>query len=146
MADNYTVRFIRYKENHDSFGKLMVSEQILKVAREAGENVVIEATALAPTSSAAEKGAGDGSHYKDHFNIAPKVVFIKGNPRAAVEVVNDANYAAQVEFGTGPGYYREGPDGEMTAGRPQGGDPGNPQRVLGRAGAKVGKYLGGPPG
>ena len=125
----------RYVPNHRSFGEFMLSAQVLDVAMKAGHDVVLAALQQVNDSDPSDKGSGDGTHYRDHFEVTPDVVTIDGNPRAAATVINDSDYAAQVEYGIGPGW---------KGSRVQGGTPGVPQRPLGTAGAKVGKYLGGP--
>lgn len=118
---------IRYVPNHREFGQLMLSDQIADLARTAAEDVVTVAKGISPVS-----GDDDDDRYIDHFRVESTTVTINGSPRAAADALNDSEYAARVEFGGGEG-------------RPQGGSHGPPQRILGRAGAIVADYRGGPP-
>lgn len=127
----------RYESNPIEFGKLMVSKQIEDVAIQAARDIERKAIEFAPTSSPEQKGAGDGTRYVDHFEVHPDVVSLNGEPRASAVVINDSDYAPQVEFGIGPGWKGE---------RVQGGNPGTPSRPMGRAGEAVGEYHGGPDG
>ena len=127
----------RYEASNPGMKAIRLSPELSKAAMQAGTDVVLVALTLSPESRPGEKGAGDGTSYREHFEVSPIVVDIGRGPRQSARVENDADYAAQVEFGIGPGWKGD---------RPQGGNPGRPQRVLGRAGAAVGEYKGGPPG
>lgn len=124
----------RFVPNHKGMRAQMMSDDTQDVADKAARDVIFAALPISPESDPTEKGASDGTSYKQHFSVRQIVVTINGNPRRAAAAVNDSKYAAQVEFGTGPGWKGE---------RRQGGTPGTPSRVLGRAGATVGQYRGG---
>lgn len=118
-----------YEEDHESFGRMMMSEQTAKVSRQAAHDVEALAKSFSPVSS------GDGDHYVEHFEVVDNLPeIIGGNPRMSAMVVNDSDHGAAVEFGN---------TGQP---RPQGGSAGPAYRPLGRAGAVVGEYQGGPPG
>lgn len=131
-----------YVANNSDMRKHMLSDDVADPARRVGAEIMASAKATAPVSDPEDKGAGDGTDYKDHFSLEETVVTIVdngfANPRRAVNVVNDADYAAQVEFGVRPT-----PFGHRT----QGGSHGTPSRTLGRAGAAhtAGNYKGGDP-
>lgn len=131
-----------YVADNSGMRKHMLSGDVSDAAVGAARDIIPIAQAFAPESDPAEKGAGDGTHYEDHFSVDKVVVTIQdgtfSNPRRAARVVNDAEYAAQVEFGTRPASFGQ---------RKQGGSHGTPARPLGRAGAFFpgGKYRGGNP-
>jgi hypothetical protein len=136
------VRRVRYEPNHSGMRRHMLGDDTRSAAVAAARDIVPLAQAFSPESDPAEKGAGDGTSYEDHFFVDETLVVTiqdgpYSNPRAAAAVGNDAAYAAQVEFGEGtrPGDAR----------RPQGGAHGTPARPLGRAGAFFGGYRGGAP-
>jgi hypothetical protein len=126
----------RYEPSNPGMKAIRMSADLSKAAMAAGTDVVLVALTLSPDAKPGEKGASDGTSYREHFEVSPIVVDIGRGPRQSARVENDADYAAQVEFGTGPGWKGD---------RVQGGNPGRPHRVLGRAGQQVGEYKGGPP-
>ena len=125
-------RRARYVANNSDFRKHMMSGVISEMSVEAAKDVIPIAVAFSPESDPSEKGSGDGTRYQDHFFVDTTVVVIQdgdfSNPRQAARVVNDSQYAAQVEFNEG-----QRPQGVR---RKQGGTHGTtPNRPLGRAGA-----------
>lgn len=127
---------MRYEIDNKGMARLLMDDGVQKAALAAAADVVLVALKLAPEAAPGEKGASDGTTYRQHFSVEPTVVSLKRwGPRRSARVVNDASYAAAVEFGTGRGW---------RGSRKQGGNPGRPQRPLGRAGAVVGDYKNGP--
>lgn len=135
----------RYVADNSDFRKHMMSDVVQDPATEVAKELIPIAQAFAPESDPDEKGSGDGTRYQDHFFVDETVIVIvdqgHANPRRAARVVNDSDYAAQVEYSEG---VREG--GKR---RPQGGTHGGriPARPLGRAGAfySPDAYRGGAP-
>lgn len=115
------IKFVRFKPDRIGINGFMHSEQLRQPVRRAAEDVVSharpESSTLAPDWKV-ERG--------------PDVVLGEYG-RLTEEVVNDNDAAAAIEFGSGRG--RPGSSGD----RAQGGYN-YPQRILGRAGQKVGDY------
>lgn len=120
----------RYVRDNKGFAAFAMSDGVGDFAEHVAEDIVAVAIGNSPASGA-EKGSSDGTRFKDHFSIHRTVVAIKGKPRQAARIDNDAEYAAQVEFGFGPNA------------RPQGGSHGEATRPLGRAAALFGDWRGG---
>ena len=114
---------VRYEPNNSDFRKIMMSNDTAELAKNYAEDAMVLAKAYSPTSDR------DDDHYRDHFSVeSGGIVEIDGNPRRAARVVNDSEYAVEVEFG----------EEDSPKKRPQGGSRGAGSRPLGRAGARIG--------
>lgn len=84
-----------YKPNHRSFGAFMKSEQMRGVTVEVAEDIALLARQYTPT------GDSEDGHLRDNFQVKREAGLLKvgGNLRVKVEVFNDSEYAAAVEFG-----------------------------------------------
>ncbi|HEX5511614.1 MAG TPA: hypothetical protein VFX41_07840 [Actinomycetales bacterium] len=122
----------RFRPDHSyttGMGAQMMSDETDDLAAWAARQAVMAALTLAPRS-----GDGRGDTYVDHFSVDHTVEVIDRKPRRSARVVNDAEHAAAVEFGSGErNDAMTGPND-----RPQGGWN-NPNRVLARAGSMVGE-------
>lgn len=128
---SYTPRMARgtrvmYKPNHSSFGAFIRSDQMRKVTVRVAMDIARAAQAMTPSEKAgAEEHTGLHQRVKDGFRVVqvpvPKNLKVGGNLRVRVEVINVAEEAPLVEFGT--------------FGIPR-------QRMLGRAGAQFGDFHG----
>lgn len=111
-----------YVPNHRSFGAFMRSDQMRDVTEEAAKDIAELAAAKTPDS---KEGAAEhtGLHAKVKAGFKTKrnagLMKVGGNLRVKVEVVNDVDGAALVEFGA--------------RGVPR-------SRMLGQAGATVGDF------
>jgi hypothetical protein len=112
-----------YVPDNKSMAALLLSKQTRDPAVRAAREIMAIAIAISPYD---DREDTDG-HYVEHFGVnehtAPVVV--GGNPRVGAEVYNDSGHAAAVEFGNS----RNG---------------GRGQRILRRAGSKVGEMRGVP--
>lgn len=143
-----TVRRLRYRAdkpgqmtpNKESpglqpFGAFAVSKRMQKLTIRIGMDVAALAGTFVPSSSEPK----DGPAYADSFHVVPgKIITIEGLPRVTSDVVNTADHAAALEFGSGDQSVGDSA-GEP---RPQGGSN-KAMRPLGRAGAKIGDFHGG---
>jgi len=129
------MRKVGYYPDHKSFGAFLLSEQARKPAIKAAFDIAAIAKASADRSTPGEKGAGDGTHLADRYQVNPSTapVVLAGNPRVGAEVFNDSIYAARYEFGDAEG-----------VGRVQAGNHGPGSRNLRKAGGKVGEMRGEP--
>jgi len=111
------------------FGAFAVSARMQGLMNKVGRDTAGLAKMFVPSGSD-EKG---GQSYRESFVIVPgSLVKIKGLRRVSTNVVNTADHAAALEFGSG----EASGDGEP---RPQGG--GNlPKRPLGKAGMMMGDF------
>lgn len=86
----------RYRPDHPSFARFMVSEQSRRPAIEVAKKIAEDARATAP------RGDGPGPHMADQYRVnedpAP-VNITPGGPRVGAEVFNDDINATRVEFG-----------------------------------------------
>lgn len=115
-------RRLTYKPNHRSFGEFMVSEQMRDVTADVAADIAAMASMMTPSSKpGAQEHTGLHRRVKSGFRVvrAAGTVTISGNPRVLVQVVNEADGAALVEFGA--------------RGVPR-------QRMLGTAGSYFGDY------
>jgi len=113
---------VKYVPNHRSFGAFMKSDQIRDPTEEVANDIAILAASFTPAEkSGAKEHTGLHARVKKGFRVKRNAGLIKvsGNIRVKVEVVNNADGAALIEFG-GRG---------LPALRP-----------LGRAGAKFGDF------
>ena len=116
-----TLTGVRFRANNSERARFLMSHHVADISKDWAEEARRRAIALSPT--------GDGRHpgkYKASFVIRPSVTILKGGPRRSSEVVNEAPYAAQVEWGIEFNY-----EGK----RRQGGSHGIPARPLGKAAA-----------
>jgi len=119
-----TVRFApgqhaRYVPNHRSMRAFLKSDQMRDVTEEVAEDIAAAAAAATPSSKAGAKThTGLHAAVKAGFKVKRQAGLMKvdGNLRVRVDVVNDVDGAALIEFG-GRGLKR--------------------RRMLGRAGARV---------
>lgn len=115
--------FRRYKPDHAGIAAFLHGPELRSATRAHADDVV--ALAKADSATLADSWAVEDG--------APEV--IGDYSRLTVNVVNSHRAAAAIEFGSGRG--RAGSSGD----RPQGGFN-HPQRVLGRAGARIGDMRG----
>lgn len=125
--------FKPHSDGSGSFSEFTVSPQIRKPLLSAGFEIIAIAKAIVGRSNDPR-----GGHYSDHFSInsvTGTYVGRRRSPRAVVEIINDHDSAAAVEFGSGD------PSVGDSAGedRPQGGWN-KPKRPLGRAAGQVGDW------
>lgn len=89
---------VRYRMNNKSFGQFIMSDQAMKPTVEVTKAMKRRAVAISP-----ESHDGEGVPYKDSFVVKPKprglVAGKYRNRRVAVELVNTAGHAPQVEYG-----------------------------------------------
>jgi hypothetical protein len=90
-----------YKPNHRSFGAFMRSEQMRGVTAEVAVDIAILAHQLTPVGTEPHDEGSDQRPLRDRFEMKREagLMEVDGNLRVKVEVVNDAEYAAAVEFG-----------------------------------------------
>lgn len=115
---------VLYKPNHSSFGAFIRSDQMRRVTVRVAMDIARAAQAKTPSQKeGAEDHTGLHQRVKDGFRVrqvpTPKNLKVGGNLRVRVEVVNVAEEAPWVEFGT--------------FGIPR-------QRMLGEAGAMFGDF------
>lgn len=90
----------RYVPDHESFGAMMVSEQLRKTLVRITKRIKTQAKANTQASSGGSKELANG--YRDE--VGPLVTLIvdgKPSPRISQRVVNGVRYAAAHEFGRG---------------------------------------------
>jgi len=118
---------VRYVENRRSFGAFMRSDQMRDVTERAAGHIAVRAAALSPKQ---QKKRGDGDKTTGwHARVAKGyrvrrnagLMMVGGNARVKVEVVNNVEGSALIEFG-GRGQPRV--------------------RALGHAGGEVGEFKG----
>lgn len=116
---------VRYVPNHRSFGAFMRSDQMRAPTAEAAGDIAVSAAARTPTEKeGAKEHTGLHARVKAGYEVEREAGLLKvgGNLRVLVNVVNDADGAALVEFGA--------------RGVPR-------TRALGKAGAEFGDFHGG---
>lgn len=94
---------VMYKPNHRSFGAFMKSDQMRRVTVRVAMDIARVAQARTPSAKAgAEEHTGLHQRVKDGFRVRRDAGLLKvgGNLRVKVEVVNVAEEAPWVEFGT----------------------------------------------
>lgn len=116
-------RTAHYKPNNASMRGLLMSERTRDVAAAAAADIIPLAKGFSPRSD------DEGEHYADKFEVDDTrytLINDMGHPnlRRSARVVNNTEYAVDVEFGEAPTLKE----------RPQGGNRGPAQRPLGRAG------------
>lgn len=118
-----------YKENHESFGAFILSEQMRDVTTEVARDIARLAGQLAPRRKG---GTSDGVPMADQFRVNREAgtFRIDRYTRVKVEVFNSARSAAVNEFGVRDS--TPGEDGDTTRNRRH--------RMLGRAGAAFGDF------
>lgn len=91
-------RRVRYRMNNRSFGEFIMSPQALRPTVEVGHAIMRRAKAISP-----ESHDGEGVPYKDSFKVRTKPTGIVAgkyqNRRVAVELINTAGHAPEVEWG-----------------------------------------------
>lgn len=114
-------RRAKYVPNHRSFGAFIRSEQMRDVTADVAEDIAIKAAANTRRPTDAKEGKGLHAKVRGGFRVKRGAGLMKvgGNLRVKVEVVNNADGAALVEFGAN--------------GLPR-------SRPLGRAGAAFGDF------
>lgn len=96
------VHFARYRPNHKSFGRFILSNQAYDPVRKAANDIRDRAR------ETATKRTGDmAKSYRVVKGELPGPV--KHNPRAYADVINDDPAAIPDEFGRGPGKGKMGP-------------------------------------
>lgn len=111
-----------YVPNRRSFGAFMRSDQMRDVTEEAARDIAALAAAKTPTEKeGATRHTGLHARVKEGFKTKREAGLIRvgGNLRVRVDVINDADGAALVEFGS--------------RGVPR-------SRMLGQAGAEIGEF------
>lgn len=121
----------RYVQDKPGFAAFMMSDGVGDAAQGIAQDMIPFAKEFAHRSDPADKGAGDGTRFVDHFGTERKIVTIKGVSRQAAAMTNDAEYAVNHEFGRGP------------IDRRQGGNHGAPARPMVRAAGLFGDFRGG---
>lgn len=115
-------RRVVYVPNHRSFGAFMRSDQMRDVTEEAARDIAGLAAAFTPEAKeGALEHTGLHARVKGGFKVkrGAGLIRVGGNLRVRVDVINDADGAALVEFGS--------------RGVPR-------VRMLGRAGAVIGEF------
>ena len=115
---------VRYVPNHVSFGAFMKSQQMRDVTADVANDIAATAAAKTPSEKAgAKEHTGLHARVKAGYRVrkARGLLRVGGNLRVKVEVVNDADGSALVEFGA-PGV--------------------PPSRSLGQAGSDFGDWHG----
>lgn len=111
----------KYVPNHRSFGAFMRSDQMRDVTGDVADDIATLAAEPIPESSGGAGSTGLHSRVKHGFKVKRMAGLMKvaGNLRVRVDVVNDADGSALLEYG-GRGLKR--------------------MRMLGRAGALFGDF------
>lgn len=98
MRKRVEYRFGKSDPNNASFGAFIMSPQAMRPTVEVARSIQRRAVEISP-----ESNDGKGVPYVDSFDVRPKPAgIIAGkyrNRRVAVEVINTAGHAPEVEFG-----------------------------------------------
>jgi hypothetical protein len=120
---------VKYVEDNESFGRFMLSEQVAHPVEQASHEVRLIARGFTPFDPKDE----DGMHMRDMFVVqrdpVPWVSKKRPAGRVSYLVINTHRAAAAIEFG-------------FTRAKKAINRSGKGQRMLGRAGARVGEMRG----
>lgn len=91
----------KYVPNHRSFGAFIKSDQMRDVTVEVAKDIALSAAGKTPPSEGGEDSTGFHDQVKKGFKVKRKAGLLKvsGNLRVKVEVVNNVDGSALIEFG-----------------------------------------------